>query len=189
MSKFQKGFLFDQNFCIGCKACEIACQVYHQQDEFINWRVVDTFIVNEDGMEKELFLSHSCHHCEEPECMRVCPSEAISKRKDGIVEINRDKCIGCGYCEQSCSYGAITLMGKDKKAQKCNLCAERLDEGELPACVAGCPCDTLKLVDIFVADSAKMQKDCVGFKDLGFKPSIRFYPKFRAQYYDKKVKL
>ncbi len=185
MLKSQKGFLFDQNFCIGCKACEIACQVYHQQEDFINWRHVDTFFYNDTNMEKEVYISSSCHHCEEPECVKVCPTYAYIKRDDGIVELDRDKCIGCGYCEESCSYGAITLKGKDAKAQKCNMCAEKQDVGELPVCVAACPMDTLKLVDVRVSDAASMSKTTVGFEISSMKPSIRFYPKFRSGDYIK----
>ncbi|WP_198133097.1 4Fe-4S dicluster domain-containing protein [Sulfurospirillum arsenophilum] len=180
MPKSQKGFLFDQNFCIGCKACEVACQVYHQQEDMIDWRHVDTFLIRENNMEKEVYLSQACHHCQEPACMSVCPTNAYTKRDDGIVILDRDKCIGCGYCMESCQYGAITLQGNDKKAQKCNMCAEKQDIGELPACIAGCPVKALRLVDIVVADEAGMVKSAVGFKQSSLKPSIRFYPKFRS---------
>lgn len=178
--KVQKGFLFDQDFCIGCKACEIACQVYHRQEAHINWRNVDTFIVEEDGMEKERFVSRSCHHCEEPQCVKVCPTYAYTKREDGIVVLDRDKCIGCGYCVEECTYGAITRLGEDQKAQKCNMCAEKQDRGEVPSCVEACPMDVLRLVDVDVSDKAGMVKEVVGFKANNFKPSTRFYPKFKT---------
>jgi anaerobic dimethyl sulfoxide reductase, B subunit len=78
----------------------------------------------------------------------------------------------------ACPYGSIT-KGKDGKAQKCNLCAEKLERGEEPACVAGCPCGVLKLVDSNVSDSAGMQKEMPGFKHFFTKPNIRFYPRMK----------
>ena len=110
--KRKQGFLFDYNFCIGCKACEISCQVYHNQDPDINWRHVDMILIHEDEIEKEIFISHSCHHCEEPACMDVCPVGAYIKLENGVVQPLHDKCIGCGYCLVACPYGSIT-KGKD----------------------------------------------------------------------------
>ena len=110
--------------------------------------------------------------------MEVCPSNAITKREDGIVTIDRDKCVACGYCVDACEYGSITRMGEDKKAQKCNMCVEKQDRGEKPACVEACPMDVLSLVDINVSTRAGMVKDAIGFKDSGSKANIRFYPKF-----------
>ena len=176
--KRKQGFLFDYNFCIGCKACEISCQVYHNQDPDINWRHVDGLMIHEDGIEKEIFITHSCHHCDEPACMDVCPVGAYIKLENGVVQPLHDKCIGCGYCLMACPYGSI-IKGKDGKAQKCNLCAEKLERGEEPACVAGCPCGVLKLVDSNVSDSAGMQKEMPGFKHFFTKPNIRFYPRMK----------
>jgi len=74
---------------------------------------------------------------------------------------------------------SVSQKGKDGKAQKCNLCAEKLERGEEPACVAGCPCGVLKLVDSNVSDSAGMQKEMPGFKHFFTKPNIRFYPRIK----------
>lgn len=176
--KRQLGFLFDENFCIGCKACEISCQVYHNQDVYMDWRKVDTIQIHEDGMEKDLYISHSCHHCDNPACFEVCPVGAYEKLANGIVQPLHDRCIGCGYCIVACPYGAIS-KGKDGKAQKCNLCSERLDRGEEPACVQGCPCGVLKLIDTAVADASGMEKEMPGFKYFFSKPNIRFYPRIK----------
>ncbi|AXH08587.1 ubiquinol cytochrome C oxidoreductase [Malaciobacter halophilus] len=178
MKKVRKSFLFDQDFCIGCKACEVACQTYHKQEPEINWRKVDEYEVVQNGNIKSLFLTHSCNHCENPICAEVCPAEAYTVREDGIVELNRDKCIGCGYCAQSCEYNAITLLGQENKAQKCNMCAERLDRGELPACVTACPMGVLSIIETDLANRAGMEKEVVGFKANSYVPSTRFYPKF-----------
>lgn len=178
------GFLFDQNFCIGCKACEISCQVYHNQDPIINWRKVDKIGIFEDGIYKDIYLTHSCHHCDDPACMNVCPVGAYKKLDNGIVEPIHDRCIGCGYCMLACPYGAIS-KGKDGKAQKCNLCSEKIQRGEEPSCVAGCPVGVLKLVNSDLSDSAGMQKEMVGFKHTFTKPNIRFYPRMKRANFTK----
>ncbi|WP_033915655.1 4Fe-4S dicluster domain-containing protein [Campylobacter sputorum] len=178
------GFLFDQNFCIGCKACEIACQVYHNQDPDINWRHVDRIKIHEDGIAKDMYLSRSCHHCDNPACLHVCPVGAYKKLDNGVVEPIHDRCIGCGYCILACPYNAIT-KGKDKKAQKCNLCSEKLERGEEPACVEGCPVEVLKLVPSDLSDSAGMQKEMVGFVYSFTKPNIRFYPRMKSANFTK----
>ena len=77
----------------------------------------------------------------------------------------------------------LFFKGKDAKAQKCNMCAEKLDQGDLPACVEACPVDALKFVETRVSDAAGMAKTTVGFKPSSMKPSIRFYPKFRSADY------
>lgn len=172
------GFLFDYNFCIGCLACEISCQVYHNQHPDINWRKVDLVPIIEDGLHKDMYITHSCHHCDDPACMNVCPVGAYEKLDNGIIQPIHDKCIGCGYCFLACPYNAIS-KGKDGKAQKCNMCAEKVERGEEPACVAGCPCDVLRIVDISVADSADMKKEMPGFKHFFTKPNVRFYPRMK----------
>ena len=178
MKKLRKSFLFDQDFCIGCKACEVACQTYHKQEPEINWRNVDEYEVTENKKLKSVFLTHSCNHCENPICAEVCPAEAYTVRDDGIVELDREKCIGCGYCAQNCEYDAITIVGKEGKAQKCNMCTERLDLGELPACVRACPMGVLSIIETDLADRAGMEKEVVGFEANSYVPSTRFYPKF-----------
>lgn len=175
------GFIFDQNFCIGCKACEISCQVYHNQDPEINWRKVDSIEIYENSKQKEIYLSHSCHHCDDPACANVCPVGAYEKLSSGIVNTIHSRCIGCGYCLLACPYGAIS-KGKDGKAQKCNLCAERLERGELPACVQGCPVDVLKLGDMSLAQNSGLEKEMTGFKYLFTKPNLRFYPRIKLSY-------
>lgn len=179
--KIQKAFLFDQNFCIGCKACEVACQSYHHQEPEIRWRKVTDFTIKTSkGEIKDRYLTASCNHCQNPACLEVCPTHAYTKRDDGIVELDRDACIGCGKCAEACIYDAITLYGSNHKAQKCNMCAEKQDAGDVPACVRACPMDVLQIVDLEVADKAGMVKNVVGFKNTSLFPSTRFYPKFKS---------
>ncbi|MHB8779415.1 MAG: 4Fe-4S dicluster domain-containing protein, partial [Anaerolineales bacterium] len=84
-------------------------------------------------------VSSACMHCENAICMEVCPAAAISKRADGIVLIDQDKCIGCRYCSWACPYGAPQFNEDLGVMTKCNMCADLVDKGERPACVESCP--------------------------------------------------
>ena len=89
-------------------------------------------------------ISLSCMHCGRPACMTVCPASAISKRtEDGIVVVDRDKCIGCHACAGACPFGA-PQYGEDGTMQKCNYCLDRVLEGQVPACVESCPTRALR---------------------------------------------
>ena len=169
-------FFVDTNRCISCFGCQVACSSAHELPVGIYRRKVITL---HDGIEgKEVSTTIACQHCTDAPCEQVCPVDCFYIRADGIVLHDKHKCIGCGYCLMACPYGSIT-KGKDGKAQKCNLCAEKLERGEEPACVAGCPCGVLKLVDSNVSDSAGMQKEMPGFKHFFTKPNIRFYPRMK----------
>ena len=85
------------------------------------------------------YLSIACNHCEDPACVKVCPTKAHFKRKeDGLVVIDREKCIGCGACAAACPYGAPQLDVKAKKMLKCDGCLDRLEKGLQPICVESC---------------------------------------------------
>ncbi len=86
------------------------------------------------------YVSTSCNHCADPACARVCPTKAHMKRaKDGLVLIDREKCIGCGMCLAACPYGVPQLDPAARKMTKCDACADRLEKGLLPSCVEACP--------------------------------------------------
>jgi anaerobic dimethyl sulfoxide reductase subunit B len=84
-------------------------------------------------------LSLSCNHCEKPICAEVCPVGAIHKRSDGIVLLDAERCMGCGYCAWACPYGALQYDEVAGRMTKCNFCVERIDAGLAPACVTACP--------------------------------------------------
>ncbi len=177
--KNQKIFLFDQDFCIGCKSCEIACQVKHEHDMSVIWRKVTTREHREKIGVVERYMTATCNHCEKPACLEVCPAEAITKRaKDGIVLIDDKKCIGCGYCAMECTYDVIVFQ--NKKATKCDMCVDLQEKGELPACVEACPMDVLKLSNLAFAKKAHFKEEAIGFRHNSFKPTTRFYPTFKS---------
>lgn len=133
MSSKQVGFYFDQQYCIGCHTCQIACKDKNNLRTGENIRTV-----YEDG--ETSWISMSCNHCTNPSCIKACPASAIEKRQnDGIVLLNYDKCIGCGKCLKECEYHAIYYDKVKKKAGKCDFCLDLLEKGEGPVCVTACP--------------------------------------------------
>lgn len=139
----QHGFFFDQSRCTGCRTCAVACKNWHglppgplkylriyeyEKGSFPNVRIHFQWI--------------PCYHCEEPVCVANCPGEAIYKEaKYGAVLIDSEKCDGCRLCYDVCQYGAPVFESDETgvKAQKCDMCIDRLDIGELPICVLACP--------------------------------------------------
>ncbi|HHY26858.1 MAG TPA: 4Fe-4S dicluster domain-containing protein [Desulfitobacterium dehalogenans] len=173
----QKAFYFNQNYCVGCHACETACKVTNEIDVGVKWRKVDTIEKEIGGRLVEMNLSHACMHCAKPACAEVCPVKAYTKREeDGIVYQDHDKCIGCGQCVAACPYQVPVLNTKVKKAEKCDMCLELLEQGEDPACVQGCPLQVLKINDLSKLDAEGAVKECIGFAVFATDPSIRFAP-------------
>lgn len=150
----QYGFYLDTDRCVGCETCVVACKSWNDLEPKVTavpgtqgprWRRVTSVEAGSyaAGDVDIVKVSLSCMHCAKPACMAVCPTGAISKRaKDGIVVVDRAKCIGCRYCFFACPFGA-PQYGQDGTMQKCNLCVERLEQGKQPACVASCPAKAL----------------------------------------------
>lgn len=147
----QYTFYFDSASCSGCKACQVACKDWNGLETGLLWRRV--YEVTGGGWQKKgsawissvfsYHLSISCNHCERPICLEVCPSGAISKRPDGIVLIDAQRCTGCQYCSWACPYGAPQFNPDSGRMTKCDFCVERLDAGLQPICVAACPLRSL----------------------------------------------
>ncbi|MFV3331794.1 formate dehydrogenase subunit beta [Pseudomonas sp. NY15437] len=149
--------LIDVSKCIGCKACQVACsewnelrdEVGHNHGVYDNpidltdqsWTVMRfTEHENPAGNLEWLIRKDGCMHCEEPGCLKACPSPgAIVKYANGIVDFNQDHCIGCGYCITGCPFNIPRISQKDHKAYKCTLCSDRVAVGMEPACVKTCP--------------------------------------------------
>jgi anaerobic dimethyl sulfoxide reductase subunit B (iron-sulfur subunit) len=158
-------FYFDSSSCTGCKACQIACKDKNELPLGVLWRRVYEVTGGEwtqtgDAWTNSIYsynLSIACNHCVYPKCAGVCPVDAYQVRPDGIVLINTQKCIGCGYCAWACPYDAPQPDKFAGHMTKCNLCYDNLDAGLPPACVAACPMRCLELVD-----SADQKVDNIG---------------------------
>jgi anaerobic dimethyl sulfoxide reductase subunit B (iron-sulfur subunit) len=144
----QLAFHVNIGLCTGCKTCQVACKDKNNLPPGIRWRRVFQYEggewIDQNGMlipsnVFAYFVSAACMHCEEPLCAEVCPSAATSKREDGIVLIDEDKCIGCQYCSWACPYGAPQFNQAKGVMTKCDFCHDLLDRGERPSCVESCP--------------------------------------------------
>ncbi|OOF83167.1 tetrathionate reductase subunit TtrB [Rodentibacter ratti] len=133
------GMLIDLRRCIGCQACTVSCSVENHSPlgEF-RTTVRQYEVVDKDYGVNNVLLPRLCNHCDNPPCVPVCPVQATYQRKDGIVVINNETCIGCAYCVQACPYDARFINEETKTADKCTFCAHRLEVGLLPACVESC---------------------------------------------------
>lgn len=171
------GFLFNQNLCIGCRACEMACRNEHHTPASIHWRRIKKITAG-------IYLSMSCNHCDSPECFRVCPERAFTKRKDGIVEIDATLCNGCRLCVNACPYQAPQFNPETNKVTRCQMCYPRQDHGLPPACVEACTTGALTAVDLHDASLPDTVKVIPGFSDRKLtRPAILFYPLREAKRY------
>jgi len=153
----QLAFYFDSSACTGCKACQAACKDKNNSPLGVIWRRVYHY-GGGDWVQQEGFwvpnsvfaysVSISCNHCQKPLCLEVCPAAAISKRADGVVTIDSDRCIGCRYCEWACPYGAPQFNEQAGHMTKCNFCADMLDQGQNPVCVDACNMRCLKFGEL-----------------------------------------
>lgn len=163
----------------GCQDCILACEATHNlpdignPKEEIKWIWTETFEHAFPGQEHEYLPDGFkdkpfivlCNHCDNPPCVRVCPTKATFKRQDGIVMMDYHRCLGCRYCMAACPYGARSFNFRDPRpyiekenpsfptrekgvVEKCNFCAERLEIGLLPACVEACRAGALVFGDL-----------------------------------------
>ncbi|MGH3764997.1 MAG: 4Fe-4S dicluster domain-containing protein [Pseudonocardiaceae bacterium] len=142
------GFAIDQRTCIGCHACTVACKTEHEipVGQFRTWvKYVDS---GEFPNTTRDFGVMRCNHCTDAPCVKICPTKALFTRDDGIVDFDKDRCVGCKACMQACPYDAIYLDADTNTAAKCNFCAHRVDEGLEPACVVVCPTHSIWVGDL-----------------------------------------
>jgi formate dehydrogenase beta subunit len=148
--------LIDTSTCIGCKACEVACQEWNDlpstktvQDgsyqtlptmNAVFWNLIKFNEVDVDGQFAWLMRKDQCMHCADPGCLKACPAPgAIVQYSNGIVDVNPEQCIGCGLCETGCPFDVPRFSQQTGKMAKCTLCVDRAQVGLEPACVKACP--------------------------------------------------
>ena len=133
-------FVIDVTRCIDCRACLVACSVENNvpMDHTRIW-VHDQGIQGNWPILSRVFVPYNCMHCENPPCTEVCVSGATYKDAvSGLVLVDQEACIGCGYCVEACPYGGRYIDQKRGVVDKCNACVQRLEVGLQPACVATC---------------------------------------------------
>lgn len=181
----QLGFYFDQQRCIGCDTCVVACKQWRQVPAGpASWRRVRTL---EEGKFPQLWLAHlslSCCHCAEPACTTACPAGAITKRAgDGVVVVDQALCIpGCRACLHACPYEAPQFRSAESRMEKCDFCLDRLEAGKKPLCVASCPLRALDAGPLEDMEATYGRiRQAPGFPDpASTLPSILFYPRARV---------
>ncbi len=133
------GFAIDLRKCIGCHACTIACKAEHDIPIGVNRCWVKTVEKGSFPAVRRFFFPVLCNQCDDAPCVRICPTSALVKRRDGIVDLHGDVCIGCRACMIACPYDQLFIDPNTRTAEKCNFCANRVENELLPACVSVCP--------------------------------------------------
>lgn len=160
--KMEWGFIVDTTRCIGCGACVRACKNENGVPDGYYRTWVERYEITDDGevrvdspsgainsfketdltdkaLAKSFFVPKLCNHCRNSACTQVCPVGASFDSPDGVVLIDKTRCVGCGYCVQACPYGCRYLDHSIGTADKCTLCYHRIHKGLSPACVTACP--------------------------------------------------
>lgn len=140
--------VLDQTRCIGCHACSTACKSENEVPLGVNRTYVKSVDVGKFPEARRAFQVTRCNQCTDAPCVTACPTRAMYKRSDGIVDFDKSICIGCKACMAACPYDAIFINPEDHSAEKCNMCAHRLDVGLEPACVTVCPTQAILVGDL-----------------------------------------
>ena len=176
----QYGMVIDLKRCYGCYACVMACKTSNHTPPGVLWaRLLQGEVGSYPNVVRQT-LPVLCMHCDEPSCMEVCPTGATQKLDNGIVIVEKDKCMGCKYCVMACPYGArysveewesyfpeglplspyeeFTKAAFEEKsgvgvATKCDFCLDRISEGKNPSCVDACPANARIFGDLDDPDS------------------------------------
>lgn len=169
----------DLNRCVGCLACTVACKAINGVPVGNFW--IKTLRVGPHPTEggsghfpdvEMYFLPMQCQHCENPECVKVCPTGASHIREDGTIQIDKEKCIGCQFCAMACPYGVRYLNEEERVVEKCTLCEQKIAQGELPQCVTQCAArarffgDLDQGVENFEGPAAPSDPTKVGYEDM-----------------------
>ena len=145
--------VIDQTRCIGCHACTTACKSENEVPLSVTRTFVKSVDVGTFPDARRAFQVTRCNQCTDAPCVAACPTSAMHVREDGIVDFDKDVCIGCKACMAACPYDAIFINPEDHCAEKCNFCAHRLEVGLEPACVVVCPTQAIKVGDLNDPDS------------------------------------
>ena len=133
------GFVIDQDRCIGCHACTVACKEENQVPVGVFRTWVKYVEKGEFPYTSRHFGVLRCNHCDTAPCIEICPTGTLYRRADGIVDFDNHRCIGCKACMQACPYDALYIDPNTDTAAKCHYCAHRVEKNLEPACVIVCP--------------------------------------------------
>jgi Fe-S-cluster-containing dehydrogenase component/formate-dependent nitrite reductase membrane component NrfD len=148
------GFALLSDNCIGCHACTVACKSEHDVPLGVNRTWVKYIETGEFPNTGRSFSVMRCNHCDDAPCMTICPTSALFRASNGVVDFDDDRCIGCKSCMNACPYDAIYINPETNTAHKCNFCNHRVEVGLEPACVTVCPTQAIVTGDLDDPDSA-----------------------------------
>ncbi|WP_310385362.1 DmsC/YnfH family molybdoenzyme membrane anchor subunit [Roseateles sp.] len=174
----QHGFFFTADNCIGCHACEAACSEKNDNPAHLAFRSVGYVEGGSFPDYKRMNISMACNHCDDPVCLKGCPTRAYTKHVEyGAVLQDPETCFGCGYCTWVCPYNAPQLDPVKGQVSKCNMCVDRLEVGLKPACVAACVGNALDfgVIENIPANREQARVEIPGFPSPEItRPNIRF---------------
>ena len=138
--------------CLGCHSCELACALAHSSAASL-YKALQQRPLPQPRLAVvavgEASVPVQCRHCEAAPCVTICPKEALQKPDpDGPVIFDPELCTACQLCIIACPFGVISMSADGKTIIKCDMCVERLERGEEPACVSACPTRSLALMDV-----------------------------------------
>jgi len=174
----QHAFFFTADNCIGCHACESACAEKNETPAHLAFRSVGYVEGGSYPDYQRLNISMACNHCDDPVCLKGCPTGAYTKHAEyGAVLQDPETCFGCGYCTWVCPYNAPQLDPVEGHVSKCNMCVDRLEVGLKPACVSACVGNALDfgVVENIPENREEAKVSIPGFPDPSItQPNIRF---------------
>ena len=174
----QHGFYFNADNCIACHACEAACSEKNDNPAHIAFRSVGFVEGGTYPAYQRLNISMACNHCDDPVCLKGCPTRAYTKFAEyGAVLQDPDICFGCGYCTWVCPYNAPQLDPEKGQVTKCNMCVDRLEVGLKPACTSACLGNALDfgVIEDIPENRSQAKVDIPGFPRTDIThPNIRF---------------
>jgi anaerobic dimethyl sulfoxide reductase subunit B (iron-sulfur subunit) len=145
----KKGFYYDEEACIGCRTCQVACKDKNHLPLGVFFRRVSSYEVGAFPNVSVFNFAATCNHCADPACVIACPTGATyTDETDGTVQHDDGMCIGCQYCVNACPYGNAHYLIDLMVVHKCNACVELRSSGERPACVAACPMRALEFGEL-----------------------------------------
>lgn len=142
------GFLLDSDSCIGCHACTVACKSEHDVPLGVNRTWVKYIETGTFPDVARKFTVMRCNQCDDAPCMTICPTSALYRAPNGVIDFQDDNCIGCKSCMNACPYDALYIHPETNTAHKCNMCNHRIEVGLEPSCQIVCPTEAIKIGDL-----------------------------------------